>query len=209
MSNVYLQDSTLTAIGDAIREKGGTSDLLLPSEMAPAILNLSTGGSSSSGGINLSDIKIKAGSVPSASQYIAWTNWQKYFTREMIENNKVILLGFLYYGGNYSGVILWNPIEGTYSWTDDSTGVLSNCREGIYISGRIYGREPGGYRTHSDGTTSGSIWPTFQITLASTGLQVQYATSTATSLSTMTLGATNTGSSTGYRDTYGFVLYTD
>jgi len=209
MANVYLQDSTLSAIGDAIRNKGGTSDLLLPSEMAPAILNLSTGGSSSSGGINLSDIKIKAASTPSASQYIVWANWQEYFTREMIENNKVLLLGFLYYGDSNSGVILWDPMEGTYSWTDDTTGVLSNCREGAYSDGRIYGREPGGYRTNSDGTTSGSVWATFQITLDSTGLQVQYGTSSATSLTTLTLSTINTDASTGYRDTYGFVLYTD
>lgn len=46
MSKVYLEDSTLTAIGTAIREKAGSSDLLLPSEMASAITNLPTGGSS-------------------------------------------------------------------------------------------------------------------------------------------------------------------
>lgn len=43
MDNVYLQDSTLTAIGDAIRAKAGNSDLLLPSEMPNAITNLPSG----------------------------------------------------------------------------------------------------------------------------------------------------------------------
>lgn len=47
MSKVYLEDSTLTAIGSAIRDKAGSSDLLLPSEMASAITNLPTGGGSS------------------------------------------------------------------------------------------------------------------------------------------------------------------
>lgn len=44
MANVYLQDSTLTAIGDAIRTKAGNTDKLLPSEMANAITNLPSGG---------------------------------------------------------------------------------------------------------------------------------------------------------------------
>lgn len=44
MANVYLQDSTLTAIGDAIRAKAGNSNLLLPSEMPAAITNLPSGG---------------------------------------------------------------------------------------------------------------------------------------------------------------------
>lgn len=46
MSKVYLEDSTLTAIGTAIRGKTGESGLLLPSEMANAITNIPTGGSS-------------------------------------------------------------------------------------------------------------------------------------------------------------------
>lgn len=46
MSKVYLEDSTLTAIGNAIRGKTGESGLLLPSEMATAINSITTGGSS-------------------------------------------------------------------------------------------------------------------------------------------------------------------
>ena len=47
MSKVYLEDSTLTAIGNAIRGKTGESGLLLPSEMASAITNIPTGSGSS------------------------------------------------------------------------------------------------------------------------------------------------------------------
>lgn len=53
MSKVYLEDSTLTAIGNAIRGKTGESGLLLPSEMASAITNIPTGG----GDFDLSNIK--------------------------------------------------------------------------------------------------------------------------------------------------------
>lgn len=45
MSKVYLEDSTLTAIGNAIRGKTGESGLLLPSEMADAITSIESGGS--------------------------------------------------------------------------------------------------------------------------------------------------------------------
>lgn len=50
MSKVYLEDSTLTAIGNAIRGKTGESGLLLPSEMADAIASIESGGS---GGDNI------------------------------------------------------------------------------------------------------------------------------------------------------------
>lgn len=57
MSKVYLEDSTLTAIGNAIRGKTGESGLLLPSEMASAITNIPTGGGGSGGDFDLSNIK--------------------------------------------------------------------------------------------------------------------------------------------------------
>jgi hypothetical protein len=55
MSKVYLEDSTLTAIGNAIRGKTGESGLLLPSEMADAIASIGSGGSG--GDFDLSNIK--------------------------------------------------------------------------------------------------------------------------------------------------------
>ena len=40
MSKVFIEDTTLTAIGDAIRGKAGTSDLIDPANMAQEITNL-------------------------------------------------------------------------------------------------------------------------------------------------------------------------
>lgn len=40
----FIEDTTLTGIGDAIRAKGGTSDKILVSDLATAITNLPTGG---------------------------------------------------------------------------------------------------------------------------------------------------------------------
>lgn len=47
MAKVYLEDTTLTAIGSAIRNKAGTSTMLLPSEMPSAINDIQVGGGSS------------------------------------------------------------------------------------------------------------------------------------------------------------------
>lgn len=44
MSNVYLQDTTLTAIGNAIRSKTGNTELILPSDMPAAIQSIQGGG---------------------------------------------------------------------------------------------------------------------------------------------------------------------
>ncbi len=44
MANVFIQDSTMTAIANAIRAKGGTEDSLLPSAMPDAISAIETGG---------------------------------------------------------------------------------------------------------------------------------------------------------------------
>ena len=44
MSKYVINDTTLTAIGDAVREKGGTSELIPVSGLADAIINLPSGG---------------------------------------------------------------------------------------------------------------------------------------------------------------------
>lgn len=44
MSLVTIEDTTLTSIANAIREKNGTADAYKPSEMATAISNIETGG---------------------------------------------------------------------------------------------------------------------------------------------------------------------
>lgn len=44
MSKVFIEETTLTAIGDAIREKTSSEDLIAPLDMATAISNLSSGG---------------------------------------------------------------------------------------------------------------------------------------------------------------------
>lgn len=49
MSLVTIEDTTLTSIANAIREKNGTTDAYKPSEMPTAISNIETGGGSGGG----------------------------------------------------------------------------------------------------------------------------------------------------------------
>lgn len=44
MSKVMVNESSLTAIGDAIRQKNGTNTKYMPSQMGAAILNIVSGG---------------------------------------------------------------------------------------------------------------------------------------------------------------------
>lgn len=44
MSKVFIEEETLIGIGNAIREKNGTTDLIATTDMATAISNLPTGG---------------------------------------------------------------------------------------------------------------------------------------------------------------------
>jgi hypothetical protein len=44
MSKVFIEETTLTAIGDAIREKTGKSDLIAPGSMPQEIKSITTGG---------------------------------------------------------------------------------------------------------------------------------------------------------------------
>ena len=44
MANVFIDESTMSAIGNAIRSKTGKSDLIIPSDMPSKILDIVTGG---------------------------------------------------------------------------------------------------------------------------------------------------------------------
>lgn len=46
MSKYVIENTTLTAIGDAIRDKAGTTELIKVSELPTAIANIPTGGGS-------------------------------------------------------------------------------------------------------------------------------------------------------------------
>ena len=51
MSKVFIEEETLLGIGNAIREKNGTKDLIATTDMAQTIINLPTGGPAGSYGV--------------------------------------------------------------------------------------------------------------------------------------------------------------
>lgn len=51
MAKVFIQESTLTAIGDAIRSKTGKTELIDPANMSTEIASITTGG----GGYDIPD----------------------------------------------------------------------------------------------------------------------------------------------------------
>lgn len=71
MANVYLQDTTLISIGNAIRSKNGATTQYLPSEMADAITAISGGGSG--GGLILPEAgdKIWTNTTGTSQQYMS------------------------------------------------------------------------------------------------------------------------------------------
>lgn len=58
MSKLFIEDSTLSAIGDAIRTKTGGTDLLNPLDMAAAIESIVATGGSGGGSVKMPDIII-------------------------------------------------------------------------------------------------------------------------------------------------------
>lgn len=70
MANVLVNDTSLTAIGNAIREKNGETTLYKPAEMATAIQALATGG----GGGELKVVSMNIKKDIRGSRYVSsWT----------------------------------------------------------------------------------------------------------------------------------------
>lgn len=95
MSKVYLEDSTLTNIANAIRAKAGNTTQLLPSEMPAAIASLPTGGG---GGIPEYYIPIPAANEYSLGRVGSGTpleyNWIKIPSSASKSELDVTILGF-------------------------------------------------------------------------------------------------------------------
>jgi hypothetical protein len=132
MGEVYLLDSTLTSIGDAIRSKKGTSDLILPSDMATEINKFKI--YSSINMQNEADTSYYRTNSTCKNQYCFW-NWTPYFNYDTDSGSPssptsgfTNLLSFIYtaYGlGMYDGgtaIITDKNKESYYALEKDSSG---------------------------------------------------------------------------------------
>lgn len=86
MANVLVQDSSLTAIADAIRGKNGTTNTYKPGEMADAIINLPSGGGGGGNAPTAEELTF-SGNLSGLFAYGNW-NWfiEKYKNQIKFEN---------------------------------------------------------------------------------------------------------------------------
>ena len=134
MSNVYLQDSTLTAIGDAIREKGGTSSLLLPSQMPAAINALTADGSSTSSGVTLDNLSYYGTTITNSATTRIWETWNDtVFNIDNIKNDKIVAVFFNTSPANYVYNFIWSPIFTNSYWESDDDSSIR-----LYAPMRFY-----------------------------------------------------------------------
>lgn len=89
MANVLVNDTSLTAIGNAIREKNGETTLYKPAEMATAIQALSTGGS----GGELKTVAVHQGSITYSRQNAEFTIQNDNFPDTGVEFTLIIATG--------------------------------------------------------------------------------------------------------------------
>lgn len=83
MANVVIDNTNLTNIATAIREKNGTQNTYKPSEMAAAIQAISAGGSFNGYDSTNYDITLLSAmprDTSDSSQYKMWLEWSDYIT---------------------------------------------------------------------------------------------------------------------------------
>lgn len=103
MSKVFIEESTLTSIGDAIRGKNGTTDLIAPLDMAAAISNLSSGA-------EVKHAQIYAGSASSSRRSIDLSEYN------ITDINQIIFMAWPNYynaSNNYGGFSIFSPLIGS------------------------------------------------------------------------------------------------
>lgn len=109
----FIEDTTLTAIGDAVRAKSGSNDLIKVSELADAITNLPSGGG---GGIEVEPI-VLSGNCAYACAGVMAGNYVKLFGNTVSTNNITSIE---------------NMFKG---YTHDTIPFDINCKAGTDISG--------------------------------------------------------------------------
>lgn len=140
MSKYVINDTTLTAIGDAIREKNGTSDLIPVSGLADAITNLPSGGGG--GGLSITKVSDNKGYSLTynidLSEYISkdfifigrhtYTNTEAYYgvfkysaATKTVSSTELILDTYWYDLLSVSSTTKYR-LKGTF---DTGTGILS------------------------------------------------------------------------------------
>ena len=206
MSNAFIQNTTLSAIGDAIREKTGNSDLILPSKMPEAIDNIPTNniGKYIWCEQNISDTVTEDNTSGSytlttanrPSSEIEYTNVVSDWIRSNVTTDNGNFRSFYYSNGICvaGGSGLWYSTDGmTWSRSNVTSGTFSSVyyANGLWVAGGpgLWYSTDGMTWTHSN-QTSGS----FNSVYYGNGIWVAAANSGATGLWYSTDGMTWTQS---------------
>lgn len=97
MSKVFIEESTLTAIGNAIRAKDGSTALIAPLNMANAITNLPSGGGGGDGITVPSEVFILTGDLKNKFSSSSW-NWFFEDYKDIITTVDISSLSNAFYG---------------------------------------------------------------------------------------------------------------
>ncbi|MBR5559017.1 MAG: hypothetical protein IKU72_02075 [Oscillospiraceae bacterium] len=115
MANVFIEESTMTAIGDAIRAKTGGTGGILPANMPAEIANITTGGG---GGVtNTSGGLIFPADITASSANVFDQNTISGYIRVEIPEDGIPLGGWAYWylkGTNSAGSSVGTIEEGQY-----------------------------------------------------------------------------------------------
>ena len=130
MAQVFIEETTLTSIGDAIREKGGTNELINPLDMPNAIANLPSGGG---------DLPEEALTITGNCYYrFTYNGWNWFISSfgDRIRTNNIGLLGNCFYHSNSLEYIPFS-LNTNGSMTDYKNvfGSCYNLKEVPYIIG--------------------------------------------------------------------------
>ena len=121
MANVFIQDSTMSAIGDAIRGKTGSTDKLLPADMAAAINGITTGGGGDSGDGEMGVTTLaRFTGLPSYTSSNPITGRVTLLIPEGAVVEWASLYCHVYSGASNVGTISFSPTQ--YTTTETSTG---------------------------------------------------------------------------------------
>lgn len=97
MSKYVIDNETLVSIGDAIREKAGTTDAMTPAEMVTAIAAITTGGSDDCNGRHIPDEALTiTGECGYKFAYDGWT-WFIDEVGDKITTTDILGAGYMFY----------------------------------------------------------------------------------------------------------------
>lgn len=123
MAKVFIQESTLTAIGDAIRTQTGTTAKIAPGDMPTKILGIETGG----GGYEPTDTELKLDGDMTMAFASNKFNWVIENYGDRIYMSNCYPLTKMFYNSSYLQAIPFTLTYSNVQNTSDVSEIFSGC----------------------------------------------------------------------------------